>query len=224
MQHRSFVLCTTVLVIGLVTLTLFALSSIPAAGAPVAAQSLPAAPQRPVTDTIPIPNTPADLIFGTYLYGDPPSFEGLSYEIGGIGLDDAGNIYVTGVTDDPNFPVSTGLENTFRAANNIFVAKFSPDGATLVYSTLVGPAIPEASWEGKSFGSGLSLAVDSAGAVYLTGKALYPDFPVTPGAYATTCNAPCVFVTRLVQVGANKPMVIDGGNQPVTRLENHRSV
>ena len=46
--------------------------------------------------------------------------------------------------------------------------------------------------------------------------------PVT--LHMSVLQEPSTLDPGLVQVGANKPMVIDGGNQPVTRLENHRSV
>ena len=175
MQHRSRLLGTTVLAIGLVPLTLFALSSIPMTGAPVAAQSLPATPQRPFTNTITTPNSPSDLVFGTYLLAGPPRPVGIFYDVRDMAVDGAGGIYVAGATNDPAFPMTPGLEHVVENGNKLFVAKFSPDVSTLVYSTVlpVDDAI---------------LAVDPAGAVYLTGHTYDENFPVTPGAYATTCK------------------------------------
>ena len=61
---------------------------------------------------------------------------------------------------------------------------FSADGSSLVYSTLYGPTT--SSPGGNNTGV-TSMAVDSAGKAYIGGYTNYATFPVTPGAYQTTC-------------------------------------
>jgi hypothetical protein len=56
-------------------------------------------------------------------------------------VDAAGNAYVVGVTQSPNFPTTAGaFDRTGAASNNldVFVAKINPTGTALVYSTFVG--------------------------------------------------------------------------------------
>ena len=67
---------------------------------------------------------------------------GTSNEIGrGIAVDAAGNTYVTGITQSPNFPTTTGaFDRTGAAPNNldVFVTKLNPAGTARVYSTFIG--------------------------------------------------------------------------------------
>ena len=67
---------------------------------------------------------------------------GNSAEIGvGIVVDSAGNAYVAGTTQSPDFPTTTGAFDRTGAASNfadVFVTKLNPTGTALVYSTFVG--------------------------------------------------------------------------------------
>ncbi|MFO7635218.1 MAG: SBBP repeat-containing protein, partial [Caldilinea sp.] len=201
MQHKLPLPLQVTLMTGLLTLALLGPPSIAVADSSATTSLHQVEPQEPHTDPIITPGAPSDLIFGTYLRGEPSSPDGVSYSIRGIGLDDADNIYVAGITDDPNFPVTPGLEHEVLGAHNIFVAKFSPDGSNLTYSTLVGPVPEEVAYHDNWFGGRLSFAVGGDGAVYLTGATTSPSYPVTPGAYQVTCEAPCVFVTKLAPNG-----------------------
>ncbi len=59
------------------------------------------------------------------------------------------------------------------------MAKLNADGAGLVYSTYLG---------GSGDGQGDGIAVDGAGNAYVTGHTYSTNFPVTPGAYQTSCG------------------------------------
>ncbi len=100
---------------------------------------------------------------------------GGAYDSGrGIALDTSGNIYVTGVTESSNFPVTTGAFLTHApGSQDAFVAKFST-GFVLQYSTYLG---------GGTADLGLAIAVDSTGAAYVTGQTESPSFPVSAGAF-----------------------------------------
>lgn len=78
-----------------------------------------------------------------------------------LAVDQRGAVYVTGTTGSPNFPqVNSG--QGLVGSNDIFVAKLSPDGSSLIYSTLFG--------HGKSGGdSGNAITVDANGSAYFTG-------------------------------------------------------
>jgi hypothetical protein len=103
------------------------------------------------------------LVYSTYLGGTGANDVGTS-----IAVDVGGNAFVTGSTSSPDFPTANALQPTLRGAANAFVAKLSPDGSTLVYSTYLG---------GSKFEGNGGIAVDAAGNAYVVGQTLSPDFP-----------------------------------------------
>jgi len=99
------------------------------------------------------------LSFGTFLGGN--SFD----EINAMTTDSAGNIYVTGTTTSPNFPLhlpqrSTCVGINLTGCDDAFITKFDPTGSTLIYSTYLG---------GNGFDSASSIAVDPNGNVIVGG-------------------------------------------------------
>ncbi len=88
----------------------------------------------------------------------------------GISVDSSGNAYVTGHTDDPDFPTRNAFQATRRSYNgNAFVTKFDAAGTALVYSTYLG---------GSGGDTGNGIAVDAQGHAYVTGVTHYSDFPL----------------------------------------------
>ncbi len=129
-----------------------------------------------------------NVLYSTYLGGS--SQDGAT----AITTDSQGNVYITGYTYSPDFPVTQGVQQTRNAGpftpvavsdtdfpygptdiapgGDAFVAKFSPDGA-LMFSTFLG-------------GSGSDvpslIAVDAAGSVYISGTTASSDFPAVGAA------------------------------------------
>jgi beta-propeller repeat-containing protein/HYDIN/CFA65/VesB family protein len=147
-------------------------------------------------------STGSSVVYSTYLGG---SNDDLST---GIAVDSNGSAYVTGYTRSSNFPTTPG---SFRArlgggtcgqspsvfpCGDAFVAKLSPGGNALVYSTYLGGGQDD--W-------GFGIATDSSTNAYVTGYTESTDFPTTSGAFEATssggiCGAdPCpeAFVTKL---------------------------
>src|SRR5207245_973158 len=58
----------------------------------------------------------------------------------GIAMDGQNNVYVAGYTSSTDFPTSTGAFRTASrgGGSDAFVFKLSPDGTTLLYSTILG--------------------------------------------------------------------------------------
>jgi hypothetical protein len=82
------------------------------------------------------------------------------------------------------------------SSDDVFVTKLDPAGA-LVYSTYLGGS----AMVGVNGGDGgLGIAVDSAGAVYLTGYTRSADFPITAGGGSFT-NSQDAFVTKINAAG-----------------------
>jgi len=86
-----------------------------------------------------------------------------------IAVDSFGNIYVTGVTNSPNFPVLNPIQAENRGGNDAFITKLSPSGSSLIYSTYLG---------GSNDDRGSGLAVNSVGTAYVTGATSSPNFNI----------------------------------------------
>jgi YVTN family beta-propeller protein len=130
----------------------------------------------------------SDLLFSTYLGGSS------SEDSQGIGVDGAGNVYVTGRTVSADFPTTPGaLDPDLTGIHEIYVAKFNPTGTALEYATYLGGTSSEFPYD---------LAVDEAGQAYVAGVTHSSDFPVTPGAYdPTLAGSSDVFVVKLNPTG-----------------------
>ena len=125
-----------------------------------------------------------------------PDGSGLEYAtyLGGTGsdrgnaiaVDAQGSAYVTGQTESADFPVTAGAFDTSynSGEGDAFVAKLSPDGSTLEYSTYLGGT----DWEGNEGAE--AIAVDARGSAYVTGRTHAPNFPITPGAFDATLTSP----------------------------------
>ena len=90
--------------------------------------------------------------------------------VNAVKVDASGNIYVAG------FQGTVGTPDSYDA----FVAKLSPDGSKVLYSTR---------FAGSKSASAVALDIDSTGAAYVFGQTQSPDFPVTAGALQTTMLA-----------------------------------
>jgi hypothetical protein len=140
------------------------------------------------------------LVYSTYL-GGGKIINGTEDWGEAIAVDSFGSAYVTGYTYAPDFPITGGAFDTTRAGLDAFVTKFTPDGATLVYSTFLGGA-------GREQGQGI--AVDVNGNAYITGvtesfdspfTSAYEGFPVTAGAFQTKGSYDA-FVSKLNPKGS----------------------
>jgi hypothetical protein len=95
-------------------------------------------------------------------------------EARGIALDQAGNVYASGVTHSVEFSVKSTRQDKLKGNSDAFLIKLRNTDFSLVYSILVGGSDEE---------TGSGLAVDRAGNAYLTGSTRSADFPVTDKAF-----------------------------------------
>ena len=96
---------------------------------------------------------------------------GLEYALA-ASLDDAGSLYIAGVTTSADFPTLRPMQSEYSGdtpnrMGDAFVAKFGPDGS-LVYSTFLG---------GSDGDAATGIAVGRGGVTYVTGQTLSTDFP-----------------------------------------------
>jgi uncharacterized repeat protein (TIGR01451 family) len=116
------------------------------------------------------------LIFATYIGGsndDVPSQ---------VVQDVYGDIFLVGYSLSTNFPVRGPVfQKTFKGGSvtgDAVVVEVESAGFYLEWSSYLG-----GSGDDQAFG----VAVDTPGNVYVSGHTTSTDFPVTPGAYQTTC-------------------------------------
>ncbi len=101
-----------------------------------------------------------------------------------IAVDSNGAAWIAGVADGGfGFPTTpNAFRTTCALFGDAYVAKISPDGSALVYSTCFG----------GTFSAANGIAVDGDGAAYVTGttsyNGLFGSLPTTPGVYSA---APC---------------------------------
>lgn len=106
-------------------------------------------------------NASGALVFSTYLGGEESD---IGYA---LALDDAGHVYVGGITNSNDFPKRNPIQtcrdgNATRFCHDGFVTKLAPNGRSLVYSTHVSSGLTTAD-------SVRAIAVDAQGNAYVTG-------------------------------------------------------
>lgn len=126
------------------------------------------------------------LVYSTYLGGGG---DDCGY---GIEVDGSGNVYVTGISSNSDFPTQNPYQ-TYQGGFDAFVTKLSSSGNDLIYSTYLG---------GESYDYGLGIAVDGSGNAYVTGITSSSDFP-TENPYQADQGDWDVFVTKLTSSGGS---------------------
>jgi len=112
------------------------------------------------------------ILYSTYIGGS------VSDQTAGVAVDGQGDVYVTGTTQSPDFPVTAGALQAAGGSPGYvaipgFVLKLNPKGNQLIYSATIDGVTPAA------------IAVDSEGDAYVTGSS-QGGLAVTRGAYWTT--------------------------------------
>jgi YVTN family beta-propeller protein len=114
------------------------------------------------------------LLYSTYLGGSQDD-SGKA-----IALDAAGDAYITGLTNSPDFYAGLSPIQSQNHSLDAFVAELSPTGSALYYSTYLG---------GSGYDEGDGIAVDSQGNAYVTGRTNSTDFPGMSASSIQAANA-----------------------------------
>ncbi len=155
------------------------------------------------------------LSFSTYLDGE------YADQIGAVTTDSSGNIYVTGTTGSPDFPIQSAEQpqlgcGSNSSCTNAFITKLDPTGKTLLYSTYLG---------GSGEDQAGSIVVDAAGNALIGGVSSSSNFP-NSGLLHTSCqiNGSCYFLASLKADGSalNYSGLIGGTEGPYTGPTNSR--
>jgi hypothetical protein len=132
------------------------------------------------------------LVFSTFLGGS--GFDTLT----GIALDSKMDVFVTGLTESTNFPVSSNAYkktctqcSTSSGKSSAVFTELNPTGTALTYSTYLG---------GSDSESGTAITVDRFGNAYVVGQATSTNFPISAEAVQPTCpdcgEGTAAFVTK----------------------------
>jgi len=159
------------------------------------------------------------LIFASGFGGQPfvPLYQALpTPDTGtGIALDGQGNIYVTGFSSATQLPFVNASGPAPAACDECppawqFVAKISPDGKTLLYSTFIAQN-PPALAGATGYPTGRSIAADAAGNVYTVGSTTGANFPSLNGQPVTTAGGSDAYVVKLDPTGRLTGTILLGG-------------
>ncbi len=120
------------------------------------------------------------LLFSTYLGGSGDD-EAFGIAVGNV------NVYVTGLTDSPDFPMANPLQAILGGGTDAFVTKLNPVGSALLFSTYLG---------GSGGDEAFGIAVGNVN-VYITGFTDSTDFPTAHPVQASLGGDFDAFVTKL---------------------------
>jgi len=126
------------------------------------------------------------LVFSTFLGGS-------GFEQGeAVGVDSAGNIYVSGVTGSSNFPTVNPVQSVYGGGiHDVFVVKLNAAGTALTFSSFLGGSGDDA--------YGPAMALDVSEDVYVGGYTSSTNFPTVNAFQATYGGGPYdAFITKLV--------------------------
>ena len=151
--------------------------------------------------------------YSTYLGGSGAD-QGFAIAVIPNGSANAGNAFVTGLTNSSDFPTLNPLEAILGLSNNTlcgsapcpdaFVTQLNAQGTGLIYSTYLG---------GNGYDSGQAIAVDGTGDPYITGTTASTNFPVVSIANSVSYTPP--YKSTLISTAGN-PFIakIDIANEP----------
>ncbi|MFN0107511.1 MAG: SBBP repeat-containing protein [Blastocatellia bacterium] len=105
----------------------------------------------------------------------------------GIAVDSAGSAYVVGGTLSINFPMKDPVQERYGGGTDAYLAKLSPSGSTLVYSTYLG---------GFRGDIANAVAIDINGNAYVTGVTSSSDWP-TVGPLQQLKGSSDLFIAKL---------------------------
>ncbi|MFL6438678.1 MAG: choice-of-anchor D domain-containing protein [Terriglobales bacterium] len=155
-----------------------------------------------------------NVIYSTYLGGSQGA-NGAA-----IAVDANGHAIVSGYSSSSDFPQAGSFVSQTGPINfqDYFLAALSADGASLVYSGLLG---------GTTFANATDhLAVDTLGNVYLTGQTGVANFPITPNTLVPSFSGypfSATFIAKIAPTGALLYSTLIPGNalQDPAKVENN---
>jgi hypothetical protein len=94
-----------------------------------------------------------------------------------IDLDSSNNIFITGHTTSPNFPVTQNAYDSTLNSRDVFLIQLHSSGSKLIYSSYLG---------GNGSDYGRALYFDDKNNLYIVGRSYSSDFPTTKTSFNQT--------------------------------------
>ncbi|SDT37621.1 Beta-propeller repeat-containing protein [Paenibacillaceae bacterium GAS479] len=139
-----------------------------------------------LTKLVPTASPLSQLIYSTYFGGTTLAT--------GLAVDSADQAIIAGYTANNVIPIVNAVQPVFGGGSlDAFVAKFTPSGTALVYSTYIG---------GNDDDLALGMALDLAGNVYVTGYTFSTNFPISNPVQAALGGGRDAFVVKLNASGS----------------------
>jgi hypothetical protein len=150
-------------------------------------------------------------VFSSYFSSG--AYDALEAFASGIALDTTGNVYIAGPGN--TVPLQNWFEN---GVGEYFVAEFSPNRQSLIFSTLLGGN------SSSQYDSLAAVQVGSDGTIYLAGSEYAPDFPFTANAFllpVRQSNFPRLFALAInpAHTGLTYSTSLGDGNANATALD-----
>jgi hypothetical protein len=130
-----------------------------------------------------------------------------------IAVDSAGNIFIAGVTDSPDFPIENAYQATSNGANppptvnpqyvEGFAAGISPSGPTVLFSTYLG---------GTKWDMARGVAVGSGMGVWVVGETGSDNFPSVNSYQRSRAGGADAFLSRLRYDPSPRQTRVDSGD------------
>ena len=130
----------------------------------------------------------SSLTYSTYLGGS----EDLEH-CKDIAISEDGSITLAGMTQSDDFPVSNAIQSTMMGVSDFFVARFTPAGDALAFSTYIG---------GWNIDHAYGLALGDDGSAIAVGFSKSGNFPVYESYQATNAGDYDCIVTKLSPDGS----------------------
>ncbi|MBP8273159.1 MAG: SBBP repeat-containing protein [Acidobacteria bacterium] len=129
------------------------------------------------------------LIGSTYLGGTGDD------AVEAIAVDSSGSVYATGSTASTNFPTAGAAQAANAGGIDAFVTKLNSSQSAVLYSTYLGGSLED---------TGLSVAVDSAGAAHVVGLTKSANFPTSGAILSLVSGQQEAFLTRMSVSGSSR--------------------
>ncbi len=126
------------------------------------------------------------ITYSTYLGGSSMG------AITGVAVDSSDNVYVTGWTEAPDFPIAGAYQAIDAGGVDAIVAKLNASGTSLIYATYIG---------GNSDDRAYAIAVDSSDNAYIAGSTASTNFPRVSSLRSSLGGSRDAFVVKLNSAG-----------------------
>jgi hypothetical protein len=120
-----------------------------------------------------------------------------------LAVDSEGNVYLVGMVESPDLPVTNAYQDSLDGSSDAFICKFTPDLETVLYCTYFG---------GSGDDEAEEVVIGDDGYCYVVGTTYSADFPTVSPFQASSTGGHDAFVIKLDPSGTPVFSTYLGGN------------